>query len=364
MRLCLVEVNTSLIKPKEAQMNYRFRNTITLALILMVLLGLPGILMAKTKISIAHYMPASPEWSQHAAAVVFKSFIESQTDGEIEVNILPAGQVGNERSAMEQCQNNLIQMLLINDGAAVSFVPELQIFSLPYLFKSRTVAWNVMDGAFGNELSELFLKQTDLRVLCWAENGFRHFTTSSKPIKTPADMKGMKIRVMESPAYIAMVKGLGANPTPITWTELYSALQQKVADGQENPINNILSGKLYEVQKFMILDGHSYGFHIWMINNKFYESLPEKYRYVIRDAGRMAVVAHRAASLMADIKGLETLSKAGVQIYAPNSSELEMFTAAAQPPVEDFLKANIKGPWLDKLKKSVAEVEASMKKSP
>jgi tripartite ATP-independent transporter DctP family solute receptor len=345
-------------------MNAKSRNMTVFALACIILLALPGILFAKTKITLAHYMPASTEWSQHAAAIIFKSFIESQSEGEIEVNILPAGQVGNERSAMEQCQNNLIQMLLINDGAAVAFVPELQVFSLPYLFKSRTVAWRVMDGPFGDELSELFLKQTGLRVLCWAENGFRHFTTSSRAIKTPADMKGMKIRVMESPAYIAMVKGLGANPTPITWTELYSALQQKVADGQENPINNILSGKLYEVQKNMILDGHSYGFHIWMINNKFYESLPEKYQIVIKDAGRMAVVAHRAASLMADVKGLETISKAGVQIYAPTSAELDLFKAAAQPPVEEFLKTSVKGPWLEKLKKNVADIEASMAKVP
>ena len=317
---------------------------------------------AKTLIKLAHYMPAAPEWSQHAAAMMFKAFIEGQSGGEMEVAILPAGQVGNIRSAAEQCQNNVIQMMVIDDGSATSFVPEMQIFTLPYLFSSRTIAWEVLDGPLGDELAETFLKQSGLRVLGWAENGYRHFTNNSKPIKSPADMKGMKIRVMESPAYIAMVKGLGANPTPVAWTELYSALQQKVVDGQENPITNIMSGKLYEVQKFLTLDGHTYSVHGWIINNDTWKSLSEKNRRIVKDAARMAVVAHRAANTMGDVKGLETLTKAGVQIYSPSSAELEKFRSMAQPPVEEFLKTKIKGPWLEKLRKNIAEVEAGMAK--
>ena len=318
--------------------------------------------LAKTVIRIAHHAPPEPEYTGHAAAMVFKAFIEGQSGGEIEVAILPAGQVGNIRSAAEQCQNNLIQMMPIDDGSATSFVPEMQLFSLPYLFSSRTIAWQVLDGPMGDELAENFLKRSGLKVLGWGENGYRHFTNNSRVIKSPADMKGMKIRVMESPSYIAMVKGLGANPTPIAWTELYSALQQKVVDGQENPITNIISGKLYEVQKFLTLDGHTYSIHAWVINNDVWKGLSEKNRRIVKDAARMAIVAHRAASTMNDVRGSEILTKAGVQIYAPSSSELEKFKSMAQPPVEEFLKEKIKGPWLEKLKKSIAEVKSAMEK--
>jgi tripartite ATP-independent transporter DctP family solute receptor len=211
-------------------------------------------------------------------------------------------------------------------------------------------------------LAEVFLKASGLRVLGWAENGYRHFTNNSKPIRSPADMKGLKIRVMESPAYVNMVKGLGANPTPIAWTELYSALQQKVVDGQENPINNILSAKLYEVQKYLTLDGHTYSVHGWIMNNEVWKSLTDKNKRIVKDAARVAVVAHRAANTMADVKGLEILAKAGVHVYAPTGAELDKFRSMAQPPVEEFLKTKIKPVWLEKLKKSTADVEARTSK--
>ena len=122
-----------------------------------------------------------------------------------------------------------------------------------------------------------------MRVLAYGETGFRNFTNSKLPIKSPADMKGLKIRVMETPVYVNMVKALGAAPTPIAWSEVYTALQQKVVDGQENPVATIVQAKLYEVQKYMILDGHSYGVDFFLINDKFYQSLPKETQELHQD---------------------------------------------------------------------------------
>jgi TRAP-type transport system periplasmic protein len=338
-------------------MDFKYKKIFIIVLGIIFFITFVGFASAKTTIKLAHYMPAKPEWSQHAAAMVFKSFIEARTAGEIEVVILPAGQVGSERSAIEQIQNNLLQMMVCNDGSLTAFVPEMQIFTIPYLFSSRTVAWDVLDGSFGKKLSDLVVKRADLRVLGWAENGFRHFTNSKKIIKSPSDMKGMKIRVMESPSYIAMVKGLGANPTPITWTELYSALQQNVVDGQENPINNIMAAKLYEVQKYLTLDGHTYGLHPWIMNNDLWNSLSTKNQQIIKDAAQMAVVAHRSASTMADVNGLEFLREQGVKIYAPTSDELEEFRRLTQEPVIEYLKEKIKGDWISELQENIKEIE-------
>jgi TRAP-type C4-dicarboxylate transport system substrate-binding protein len=178
----------------------------------------PHVQAAPVEIKFAHVDAPDVFISKKGAAgVTFKNLVEAETGGEVSVKLFPSGQLGNERELIEGTKLGSIQMSMVS-AAIAGFYKEAQVLDIPYLFSSGPVAWKVMDGPFGKELADDCLKKTGMRVLAYGETGFRNFTNSSRPIKSPADMKGMKIRVMESPVYVNMVKGLGAAPTPIPWT--------------------------------------------------------------------------------------------------------------------------------------------------
>src|SRR4030042_3729593 len=159
-----------------------------------------------------------------AAGAAFKNLVEAETIGAVDVKVFPAGQLGNERELIEGTKIGTIQMSMVS-AAIAGFYKEAQVLDIPYLFSSAPVAWKVMDGWVGKEMAADCLKKTGMRVLSWGETGFRNFTNSVRPIKSPADMKGLKLRVMESPVYVNLVKALGAAPPPINWAETYTALQ-------------------------------------------------------------------------------------------------------------------------------------------
>jgi tripartite ATP-independent transporter DctP family solute receptor len=211
-------------------------------------------------------------------------------------------------------------------------------------------------------MAEDCLKKTGMRVLAYGETGFRNFTNSVRPIKSPADMKGFKIRVMESPVYVNMVKALGAAPTPIAWTETYTALQQKVVDGHENPVSVILSFKLYEVQKYITLDGHSYGVDFILINEKFYQSLPKETQVILKASAINAGLIGRGIQQLNSAVGISLLKEKGMEIYSPTTKERAMFREAAQKPVMDYIEKQIGKAWIDKLLKAVKEAEAELAK--
>lgn len=294
-----------------------------------------------------------------AAAAVFKNLIEAETAGALEVKVFPAGQLGGERELIEGTKIGTIQMCMVS-AAIASYYKEAQVLDIPYLFSSAPMAWKVMDSWFGKEMAEDCLKKTGMRVLAYGETGFRNFTNSVRPIKSPADMKGLKIRVMESPVYVNMVKALGAAPTPIPWPETYTALQQRVVDGQENPVSVIQMVKFFEVQKYMTLDGHSYGVDFILINDKFYQSLPKETQQIFKSTAINAGWCGRAIQQLNSAIGVSQLKEKGMEIYSPNPKERAMFKEAAQKPVVEYIKAQIGSAWIDKLMKAVKEAEAEL----
>lgn len=296
-----------------------------------------------------------------AAGALFKNVVEAETAGGVEVKVFPAGQIGGERELVESTKLGTIQMSMVSAAIAGTY-KEAQVLDIPYLFSSPAVAWKVMDGWFGKEMAEDCLKKTGMRVLAYGETGFRNFTNSVRPIKSPADMKGLKIRVMESPVYINMVKALGAAPTPIAWPEVYTALQQKVVDGQENPVSVILSVKFFEVQKYLTLDGHSYGVDFILINDKFYQSLPKETQNIIKMAAINAGNCGRAIQQLNSALGVSQLKEKGMEIYSPNPKERALFREAAQKPVIEYIEKQIGRAWIDKLMKAVKEAEAELTK--
>ncbi len=296
-----------------------------------------------------------------AAGVAFKSIVEAETGGAVEVKVFPAGQLGGERELVEGTKLGTIQMSMVS-AAIAGYYKEAQVLDIPYLFSSGPVAWKVMDGWFGKEMAEDCLKKTGMRVLAYGETGFRNFTNSVRLIKSPADMKGLKIRVMESPVYINMVKALGAAPTPIAWPETYSALQQKVVDGQENPVSVILMVKFYEVQKYITLDGHSYGVDFILVNDKFFQTLPKDTQYILQNAAVTAGLVGRGIQQLNSAMGVSTLKEKGMEVYSPNPKERAMFRDAAQKPVIEYVEKQIGRAWIDKLMKAVKEAEAELAK--
>lgn len=320
----------------------------------------PSLPAATIEIKLAHVDPAD-FWTSRkgGGATLFKQILETQTRGAVEVRVFPAGQLGGEKEVTEATKMGTVQMTMVS-GALANYYKEYQVLDIPYLFSSEAVAWKVLDGPFGKDMAEDCLKKTGMRVLGFGEAGYRNFTNSARPIKTPADLKGLKIRVQESPVYVALVKSMGASPTPIAWTETYTALQQKVVDGEENPVSIIKYAKFYEVQKYLTLDGHTYGVDLILMNEKFFQSLPKDIQKSVRVAAQTVGNLMRGIQTINSVMGVQELREKGMEVYSPTDSERAQFRAAAQPPVIDYLEKQIGRQWIDKLQKAIKDAEAEV----
>lgn len=299
---------------------------------------------------------------EHNGAVAFKQLVESRTDGRVKVEIYPNNQVGSPREMFESTKMGSLQMVWDGSSNFVGFVPEFMVFSMPYIFPNVNVALRVLDGQFGKELSAASIKRSGVRILAYTHNGWRSFTNNKKVIRTPADIKGMKIRTQEDPAMMKIVESMGGSATPIAWGELYTALQQGVVDGEENPTSMVQVAKLYEVQKYMTLDGHIFGVNPICINEKFYQSLPADIRFIIKDSAQTAGFIYNGLVEYGATLDVADLTKKGMKIYSPTEAEYQQFVKAAQGPCKEFVVSKIGKEWPDKLLKAIATEMASYKK--
>lgn len=281
---------------------------------------------AAIQMKLAH--AGSLEHQYHIGAEQFKKLVEERSNKEIIVNIFPQSQLGNERDSIEGVRMGTIEMTTIAAaGALPSFVPEAAVLGVPYVLQSRKQAYAVLDGEFGEELNQVIAGKGLINLGFW-EVGFRHFTNNTRPVKVPADMKGLKVRVQESKGWMELIKTLGGIPTPISFGELYSALQQKVVDGQENPIATIYSMRYYEVQKYLTLDGHTYEATAVLVNPKWFNGLSETHQKLIREASAEAGNFQREKLTQLDQERLDVIMKAGVQVE--ENPDLNAFAEATQ----------------------------------
>jgi tripartite ATP-independent transporter DctP family solute receptor len=235
----------------------------------------------------------------------------------------------------EAVQLGTLEMCIPATAALAGFDPRIQIIDFPYLFEDRAEAYAALDGELGNIINN-YLPEQGFVNLGYPENGFRHITNNSKPIFEPADLKGLKIRTMEIPAHIDYFKALGANPTPMSWGELYTALQQGTVDGQENPIAIIYDGRFYEVQKYCSLTGHFYSPMMLLTSKAFMDGLPEDLREVVERAARMFVLAQREMIAGLEEERIEELKAAGMEINVLTDEQKEMFAEAANVIYEKY----------------------------
>ena len=193
----------------------------------------------------------------HVAAVHFKELVEERSEGAVSVEIYPNAELGDERTLLEGMQIGTVDMGVITNGPVANFVEEIAVFELPFLFPDRESAYAVLDGEIGQELLGE-LERVQLKGLAYAERGFRNLTNSQRPVREPGDIDGLRVRVMENPVYTDTFRALGANATPMAWTEALTAMQQGTIDGQENPVGVVHSFNLDETQTHMTMSRHTY----------------------------------------------------------------------------------------------------------
>lgn len=252
------------------------------------------------------------------AANIFKEEIEKLSEGKVNVTVFPNASLGGERKAAESVKMGTIEMsVLCPDGVLPLWIPDTQALSIPYLFKDREDAYAKLDGIV-TELLDPKYEEQGFKNLGYVELGFRHFTNNKREIKTAADLKGLKIRVVEAPIWFSLIETLGGIPTPIAFDELYTALQQEVVDGQENPVGTIASQKYYEVQKYLTLDGHNYSSGIIMANKKFYDSLSDEAKGWMDEAAKITVKKQRQIISDREKEYIEELKNAGMTITEPD----------------------------------------------
>jgi tripartite ATP-independent transporter DctP family solute receptor len=308
------------------------------------------------KMTLAHADVSDPTKYVHAGALAFKEYVEKESKGKIQVNISPGGALGNTASLQEMTMTGEIEASTSHTEGTIAIIyPNIQCLSVPYLFQNVDQALEVFRGEFGQALFEDMRKKTGIRVIgIWDNGGFRNFTNNKREIHSPKDMKGLTIRTMSNPAHMEIVRSLGAKPTPISWAELYTALQTGVVDGEENSIPTFLLGSLQEVQKYMVMDGHVYSQLHLFVNDKWFNGLPKEYQQIILRGGQTAGYAGQRANRVYRDIGKEICIKAGVKFYTPTAEELAEFKALAQPPVTKFIREKgVKDPkWVDGILKS------------
>ena len=225
---------------------------------------------------------AEPENPYGQGADYFAKLVKERTNGEVVIQVYPSSQLGNQRDLVEGLTFGTVDMTLTGTAVLGNFIPEVAVFDLPFIFRDIPHAYMALDTV-GMELCKKGEARGMITLAIW-ENGVRHMTNNKLPIRKPKDMKGLKIRVMEQPVYIEMMKALGASPTPMAMSELYTALQKGIIDGQENPLAHIATKRFYEVQKYISLTGHTYAAEPLVISTIAWKKLSPTEQKILRQA--------------------------------------------------------------------------------
>lgn len=277
----------------------------------------------------------------YAAQLAFKNYVEAASNGRIEVNIYTNSSLGNASEILLQCMQGVIECSTAGDSDLSNYYPNIQVFSIPYVFDNRIDFYDFLDSAYTASMFEDIAQSCGVRIISAFDNGgFRNFSNNVRQIHTADDLKGLKIRCMQSASYITTLETLGATPTALSFSELYSALQTGVVDGQENAPLVMLDNSIYEQQKYYSLDGHSISPAFIIVNEEWLRSLPEELQIVVLDGGKMAQTAARGTIGASEGLALNLLTDKGVEIYAPSLEEKETFKIAQEPVIE-WLKGEI-----------------------
>jgi tripartite ATP-independent transporter DctP family solute receptor len=265
----------------------------------------------------------------HRALLHFEELVEAGSNGEIDVQIFPSSQMGPDREMIEGVQTGVLEMAIPPSSFFAGWDPAFAVIELPYMYASKDIAFDVLEGEAGDSMIARVENQ-GLVGLGWLELGVRNVTNNVRPIATPADLDGVKLRTMQVPAHVATFQALGANPTPMNFGEVYSALQQGVIDGQENPLAIITSQRFFEVQKYLSTTGHVFAVYMPVISQPFFASLSAEHQQLVRNSMAAARV-HQAKLVSAeDSSQLEEIRAAGVEVLELTAEQRQAFADATE----------------------------------
>jgi len=262
----------------------------------------------------------------------FGQLVEAKSGGKLTVKVFPGGALGSDQANLSALQGGTLEMASMNSGIFASIVKEFAIYDFPFLFGTPKEADTVVDGPFGTGLHQK-LEDKGLVGLAYYELGFRQLTNSKRAVTKVEDIAGLKLRVIPNPINIDWVTALGANPTPLPFPELYSALEQKAVDGQENPVATIRGAKLYEVQKYMTLTNHQYNPQSVVVSKKFWDSLSADERKILQDAARESAVYERQQSREQAASILAELKKNGMEVSELSPAEVAKLRDKMKPVI-------------------------------
>ncbi|MEP0073599.1 MAG: DctP family TRAP transporter solute-binding subunit [Marinomonas sp.] len=268
------------------------------------------------------------------AALAFEKEVEEKSDGRININVLPAAQLGGDVEIIEQLQMNMVQIAIPPTATLGNFEPRVQILDLPFLLPSQELMMKVLDGPAGRKILDT-LEGHEMHAVNFWGAGFRHMTNNVRPIEKPEDLKGIKMRTMQSPILLSTYRNFDANPTAMAYTEVYNGLQQSVIEGQENPIANITSKKFYEVQKYMTLTSNAYHGYAAIVNKQAWDSLPEDLQAVMTTAFNNARDLSRKLTNELEASALENIKK-HTKVTELTDEQMAAFVKASQPVHEEF----------------------------
>lgn len=277
---------------------------------------------------------ASPEYK---GLQKFKEIVDKESNGRLEVNIFPDAQLGDDIKTMTQLRAGTLEMSGPSSSPISSIDKRWMAFDLPFLFPNEEVVDKVLDGPVGQQFLDS-LSQYGIKGLCYYENGYRQITNSVKEIKSPADLKGLKIRTMENPVHLAAFKAMGANPTPMPFSEVFQAMQQKTIDGQENPSTTNYLQKYYEVQKYNTISKHVYTPFVIMFSQKIWDTLSKEDQAVILKAAKESSVYQRKYNREQMKSCEEGMEKNGVTVTRLSDDQLKAFQDATKDIAAQFSK--------------------------
>jgi tripartite ATP-independent transporter DctP family solute receptor len=305
------------------------KKVFSISLMALFLFSMAGAALA-LEIKFAHVVNDKDAF--HVAAVKFKELVEKNSKGEITVALFTDAKLGDERTLLERMKMGIVDSAIITTGPIINFVPSYGVIDLPFLFRDPDHAYKVLDGSIGQKLLADAESQ-GWKGLAFGERGFRNLTNSKRAVKSPEDIKGLKIRVMQNPVYVDSFKALGANAVPMAWTEVLTALQQGTVDGQENPLNVIMAFKLYDIQKHLSITRHAYAPAAILMSMATWKKLNSAQQGIVKKAAQDAADFERAWDNKMESEWLKDLEAKGMTVSKP---DLKPFLAAVKPVYEQY----------------------------
>lgn len=281
----------------------------------------------------------------HAGMAYMAERLAELSGGTLVIEIFPNGQLGSEPECIEQVQRGALALVKTSSAAMEGFVPAMAVFGLPYLFRDEEHYWDVLMGPIGAEMLRLS-ESVGAIGICYYDSGSRSFYTTRRPVLTPEDVRGLKLRVLPSRMAMDMISVLGGSPTPIPWGELYTALQQGMVDGAENNPPSLWSSRHYEVARHFSLNEHTRIPDILLMSKAIYDQLSPLERQWLRQAADESVVFQRKLWQESTAASLERLAEAGVQIHRPDPRP---FAEAVQPLYERHMRGAI-AEWAERIR--------------